>query len=87
MTWRLIPAAARSRLCSRVSAWVGGCVSQKRYVIGYYCEGYLLLLSFVSLKPLSFNLSIDVLSTKSRQMIKRYGANVSLCSTPATMSK
>ena len=49
------------------------------------CAGYFLLLSFVSLKLFSFILSIDVLRTLSRQMIKRYGANVSPCSTPATM--
>ena len=37
--------------------------------------GYLLCLSFVSLKPFSLILSIDVLRMKSRQMIKRYGVN------------
>ena len=48
---------------------------------------YLLLFSFVSLKPFSFILSTDVLSSLSRQMIKWYGAIVSHCSTPATTSK
>ena len=63
-----------------------------RYIIdvvdvGNCFGGYLLLLYFISLKPFSLILSIDVLSTWSRQMIKRYGANVSPCSTSATMSK
>ena len=49
--------------------------------------GYLLLLFFVSLKPFSLILSIDVLSMLSKQMIKRYGASMSPCKTPATMSK
>ena len=49
--------------------------------------GYLRPLFFVSSKPFSLILSIDFLSTYSRQMIKRYGASVSPCSTPATMSK
>ena len=69
-----------------------GCICQYRYVIAVvgvgncFC-GVLLLLFFVSSKPFSLILSIDVLSTKSRQMIKRYGASVFPCSTPATMSK
>ena len=63
-----------------------------RYVIGVVCVcdcmcGISSASFLVSLKPLSFILSIDVLSTKYRQMIKRYGANTSSCSTPATMSK
>ena len=33
LTWRLMPAVARSRLCSRVSAWAGA-ICQKRYIIG-----------------------------------------------------
>ena len=49
--------------------------------------GYLLPLFFFSSKPFSLILSIEVLSTQSRQMIKRYGASVSPCNTPATMSK
>ena len=47
----------------------------------------LLLLFLVSSKPFSLILSIEVLSTLSRLMIKRYGASVSPCSTPETMSK
>ena len=43
---------------------------------------YLLSLSFASVKLFSFLKSIDVRSTKSRQIINRYGANVSPCSTP-----
>ena len=52
------------------------------------CAEYVMLLSFVSLKPFFFFiLSIDVLSTLSRQMIKKYGDNVSSCTTPATISQ
>ena len=90
-TWRPMPAAVRSKLCDRVLAWVGvfarSAMSLAQSASVIVCSGYLLLLSFVSLKPLPFILSIDVLSTLFRQMIKRYGANVSHCSTPAKMSK
>ena len=86
-----MPVAAGSRLCIRDSAWAGvfarsamSSVSSASVIV---YVGYLLLLSFISLKPFSFIISIDVLRSKSRQMIKRYGANVSPCSTPATMSK
>ena len=62
-----MPAAARSRLCSRVSAWAGAFARSAMSVAlcasVIVCAGYLLLLSFVSWKPLSFILSIDVLST------------------------
>ena len=85
-----MPAAARSKLCSRDSAWVGvfarSAMSSAQFTSIIVCTGYLLL-SFASLKPLSFIITIDVLSTLSRQMINRYGANLSPCSTPATMSK
>ena len=69
---------------------LGGCICQKRYVISVVASvivfaGYLLLLSFVSLKPFSFILSIDVLSTWFRLMVKKYGTNVSPCIT--TISK
>ena len=86
-----MPAAACSKLCSSVSAWSGvfACIAkssaQSAWVIVF--AGDLLLLFFVSSKPFSLILSIDVLSTQSRQMIKRYGASVSPFSTPATMSK
>ena len=79
-----MPEAARSKLCSSVSVWVGvfaRIAMSSASVIVF--AGYLLLLFFVSSKPFSLILSIDVLSTKSRQMIKRYGASVSSCSTPA----
>ena len=74
-----MPAVARSRLCSRVSAWAG-LYARSAMSLAYsssviVCAGYLL----------SFILSIDVLRTYSRQMIKRYVANVSPRSTPATM--
>ena len=66
LTWRPILVAARSRLCSRVSA--GGDICLKRYIIGVvrlgncFCGvGYLLLLSFVSLNPFSLILSINTL--------------------------
>ena len=60
-------AAARSKLCSSVSAWSGvfasiamlSALSASVIVVA----GYLLLLFFVSSKPFSFILSIDVLST------------------------
>ena len=55
--------------------------------VGNYLCGVTSILSFVSLKPFSLILSIDVLSTYSRQMIKRRQANVSPCSTPATILK
>ena len=78
--FRPIPAAACSRLYRRVSAWWGvfarSAMSSVKSASVIVCAGYLLLLSFVSLK-LSFILSIDVLSTQSRQIIKRYGAKVS----------
>ena len=86
-----MPAAARSRLCSGVSAWAGAFArralpsAESASVIIFV--GYLLLLSFVSLKPFSLILSVDAQSTLSRLMIKRYGANVSPRCTPATMSK
>ena len=56
--------AARSRLCSRVSAWAGvfariAMLSTSVIVFA----GYLLFLFFVSSKPFSLILSIDVLST------------------------
>ena len=86
-----MPPAVRSRLCSWVSAWAGvfarSAISSALSASVVVCAGYLLLLSFASSKPLSFNLYIGVLSTWSRQMIKKYRANVSPCGTPATISK
>ena len=77
LTWRPMPAAAHSRLCSRVSAWAGvfarSAMSSAWSASIIVCAGYLLLLSFVNLKPLSFILSTDVRSTLSRQIIERYG--------------
>ena len=88
LTLKPMPAAAHSRLCCRVLAWAGEFTRSAMSLMQYasVCAGYLLLL-FVSLKALSFILSTDILSMSSRQMIKRYGANVSPCSTPATMLK
>ena len=62
-----MPAAARSRRCSSVSAWAGAFArialtsasSESEIVFAVY----LLLLFFVSSKPFSLILSIDVLST------------------------
>ena len=60
-------AAARSKLCSSVSAWLGVFASnamssaQSASVIVF--AGYLLLLFFVSSKPFSLILSIEVQST------------------------
>ena len=86
-----MPAAARSRLCSRDSAWVA-VFAKSTIPLAWsasviVCAGYLRLLSFASLKLLSFIKSIDVLSTLSRQMIKSYGANVTQCSKFGTISK
>ena len=67
LTWRSMPAAAHSRLCSRVSAWAGvfarSTMLSALSASAIVCVGYLLLLSFVNLKPLSFILSIDILNT------------------------
>ena len=73
LTWRSMPAAARFRRCSRDSAWVGV------FARSAMSSAYLLLLYFASLKPFLFIKSIDVSSTKSWQMINRYGANESPC--------
>ena len=67
LTWRPMLAATRSKLCSSVSAWLDF-IYQYRYVIGVvgvgncFC-GVHLLLFFVSSKPFSLILSINVLST------------------------
>ena len=91
LTWRPMHAAPRSELCSSVSAWLGvfacNAMSSAYSASAIVFAGYLLLLFFVSSKPFSLILSIDVLSTQSRHMIKSYGACVSPCSTPATISK
>ena len=59
-----MPAAARSKLCSRVLAWAGAfarsAMSSASVIV---CARYLRLLSLLSLKPFSLILSIDVLST------------------------
>ena len=61
VTWRPMPAAARYRLCSRNSAWAGvfarSAMSSALFASVIVCAEYLLLLSFASLKPLSFILS------------------------------
>ena len=62
-----MPAAARSKLCSSVSAWLGVfariAMSSASLASVIVFAGYLLLLFFVSSKPFSLILSIDVLST------------------------
>ena len=62
-----MPAAAHSRLCSRVLAWAGAfvrsAISSSQLALVIVLAVYLLLLSFVSLKPFSLILLIDVLST------------------------
>ena len=59
--------AAHSRQCSRVSAWAGAfariAMSSASPASVIVFVGYLLLLFFVSSKPFSLILSIDVLST------------------------
>ena len=67
LTERSMPAAARSRQCNKVLTRAGVftrssmSLALSAFVIVY--AGYLLLLSFVSLKLQSFILSINVLST------------------------
>ncbi len=62
-----MPAAAHSRLCSRVSAWAGvfarSAMSSAELASVMVFAEYLILLSFVGLKPFSLILSLDVLST------------------------
>ena len=62
-----MPAEAHSRLCSRVSAEVGvfarSAISSALSTLVIVFAVYLLLLSFVRLKPFPLILSIDVLST------------------------
>ena len=61
-----MPATARSRLCSSVLAWLGvfACIamSSAKSASVIVFAGYLLFLFFVSSKPFSLILSIDVLS-------------------------
>ena len=53
LTWRPKPSAARSRLCSRDSAWTGefsrSAMSSVSSAFVIVCTGYFLLLSFASL--------------------------------------
>ena len=62
-----MPTTGRSRQCyrdsARVSVFARSAMSSEQSMSVIVCEMYLLLLSFVSLKPLPFILSIDVLST------------------------
>ena len=66
LTWWPMPAAARSTLCSKVSAWAdlfARCdMSSVLSASVIVCAGYLLLLFFASLKPLSFIKSTNVIS-------------------------
>ena len=83
--------AAFSRLCRRDSAWAGAFVSSAMSSVQSASiivrVGYCLLLEFSSVRPFSFNKSTYAQSTKSWQIINKYGVNVSLWSTTATMSK
>ena len=67
LTWRRMPAAARSRLYSRVSVWAGAfarsAISSALSASVIDFAGYLLLLSFVRLKLFSLILSMDLIST------------------------
>ena len=88
-TWRPMPPAACSRLCSK--AWAGIFVRsawsfEKSASIVVSAE-YRLLLELFSIKTFSFIRSIEVRSAKSRQFINKYGANVSPCRTPVIKSK
>ena len=62
-----MPAAARPKLCSSVSAWLGvfasiAMSSAKSASVIVFAE-YILILFFVCSMPFSLILSIDVLST------------------------
>ena len=91
-TWRPMPPAICSRLCSKDSDWAGefswstrSSASSGSVIVS---EGYRRLLTFFfSLKPSPFISSIYIRGTLSWQIINKYGANVSPCNTPATMSK
>ena len=91
LTWTPMPPAVRSRLCSKDLAWAGvfagSAMPSAKSASVIVRAGYLLLLAFAKVTPFSFIKPIDVRSTLSMQIINRYGANVSPCSTPATMSK
>ena len=67
LIWRSKSAAARSKLCNSVSAWLGVfariAMSSALLALVIVFAGYLLLLFFVSSKPFSLILSMDVLST------------------------
>ena len=71
----------------------GWCICQKRYVINVVrvgnslCGSIVCFSLFPRVKPLPFIKSIDVRNTYSRQIMNRYGSNMSLCRTLATMSK
>ena len=62
-----MPSTARYKLCSSVSAWLGVfagiAMSSALSASVIVFAGYLLLLFFVSSKPFSLILLIDVLST------------------------
>ena len=82
-----MPVATRSRLCNEVLAWADA-FGQKRYVIGVvgvgncFC-GVPSASIFVSLKPFSFILSIDVYTTYLEHMEIRkkfFKNNVYVCS-------
>ena len=66
-TWKPMPPAASSRLCSRDSAWVG--VFARSAILSVLSAsitvwaGYCLLLAFSSIKPFTFIKSINVQST------------------------
>ena len=63
LTWRPMPPAACSRLCSRVSAcasvFARSTMSSAKSASLIICAGYLLIISFASLKPLQFQLWVS----------------------------
>ena len=90
-TWTLVQLAVRSRIMKQEFG-LGRCICQMHNVISVVhipnrCVGHRQFLIFANVKPFSFIKSIDVRSTLSQQIINRYGATVSLYSTPVTMSK
>ena len=91
-TWRRLPPAACSRLCSMDSAWVGvfarsAMSSALSTSVILVSTRYRLFLAFFSGKLFSFIRSIEVRSTLSRQIMNRYGAKVSIYRTPTKISK
>ena len=84
LTWRPMPAAAYSRLCSRVLAWAGVFASQKCYVIGvlFSLDGDIDYFNIVAgvlqgdtLAPYLFIICLDYVLRMSTDKMKNNGFN------------